>query len=117
MMARRGITMGEQCFVTPLIKFLKIIPILMASLALMSLELLCINMRMNSQPVIRIKYGIDLLLCTLYLIIILGWLLFLYYVICITIPMLEMHFFFLNLQQSHIAPDLESSHRRLGEVS
>ena len=104
--------MGEQCLVTPLMKFLRIVPILMASLALMSLVLLCINMRMNSQPVIRIKFGMDLLLCTLYVIIALGWLFFFYHALCITIPMLEMHFFFLNLRttidsiESHIQEDM-----------
>merc|ERR1719244_2505439 len=98
-LARKGIMIRKKLLLTPLMLFLKTVPILVASLTFISLVVQCQNLAilLNSEnmngPLIMMKVGMSCLLIFLYFMALICWITYFWYGTAFIMTKLEMVFF------------------------
>jgi len=98
-LARKGIMLGKKLLLTPLMLFLKIVPILVASLTFISMVVQCQNLAilLNSEnmdsSLVMMKVGMSCLLIFLYFMTFICWITYFGYATAFMMTKLEMVFF------------------------
>ena len=103
MLAIKGMKAWKKMLLIPLMIFLKIVPILMTSMTLISLVLKCKSLagllNVKNTPLMMMQVGMECLLSFLYLVTFFGWMGYFWFVTAIIMNRLEILFF--HLQNPH----------------
>ena len=118
MLAIKGMKAWKKMMLIPLMIFLKIVPMLMTSLTLISLVLkfqsLAILLKYKNTSLVMLQVGIECLLSFLYLVTFFGWMGYFWFVTAIIMNRLEMLFF--HIQNPRRVSDVQEVPNRQMEA-